>query len=158
MTTRKPPSVRFPDWVEGQIRQAEADGAFANLPGAGRPIPDIDRPQSELAWVANYLHRENVEIAELLPPGLALAKEVEQLPALLLRARSEARARELIDDLNIRIDVAYARPQFGPPLRVKKVQVDAALERRRAELAAMAPPPAPAAPAVERRRGWWRRR
>ncbi|MDT4950518.1 MAG: hypothetical protein QOJ37_3113, partial [Pseudonocardiales bacterium] len=33
MTDRKPQNVSFPDWVEGQIRTAEADGAFANLPG-----------------------------------------------------------------------------------------------------------------------------
>ena len=61
MTQRKPPNVSVPDWVERQIRTAQAQGAFANLPGAGKPIPDLDRPQPELAWIAGYLRREDVD-------------------------------------------------------------------------------------------------
>jgi Domain of unknown function (DUF1992) len=161
MTTRKPPNLSVPDWIERQIRTAEADGAFDNLPGAGKPIPDIDRPQHELAWVANYLRRENVDTADLLPPALALAKEVETLPERLVRERSEARARALVDDLNERIDQAYARPQVGPPLRVKKVKVDAAMAQwheMQAALAAAAPAlPAVPAPDPVLRRRWLRR-
>ena len=157
MTTRKPAHVSVPDWVERQIRTAEAEGAFAELPGSGRPIPDLDRPQPELAWVAGYLRRQNVDVAALLPPALALAKAVEDLPALLDRARSERQARALIDDLNERIDRAYARPQTGPPLRVKKVDAEALLARWRAEHAPVAPPPAPE-PAVRPRRRWFGRR
>jgi len=157
MSERKPPTMSFPDWVDAQIRAAEANGAFADLPGAGKPIPDLDRSQDDLAWVANYLRRENVDIAEILPPALALAKEAETLDERLLAIQSESRARLLVEDLNQRIDEAYARPQTGPPLRVKKVNVEAALERWRATRPAP-PPPAPE-PAVEPRprRRWFRR-
>ena len=161
MSERKPPTMSFPDWVDAQIRGAEAEGAFADLPGAGKPIPDLDRSQDDLAWVANYLRRENVDLAEILPPALALAKEVETLDERLLTARSEARARLLVDDLNQRIDEAYARPQVGPPLRVKMVKVEAALERWRA--AQRVPPPPPAQPADQPAAGprsgrrWFRR-
>jgi hypothetical protein len=148
-------------WIEHQIRTAQADGAFENLPGAGRPIPDIDKPQSELAWVANYLRREEVDVAGLLPPGLALAKEVEDLPARLARERSEVRARAIVEDLNARIVRAHAMPQVGPPLRVRTVDVDDAIGRWRAtRAAAAAARPVPVAPVVppSRRRHWWSRR
>lgn len=53
---------------------------FDDLAGKDKPIAGIDRPQHELDWVANYLRREDVEVAAVLPPPLALAKEVEDLP------------------------------------------------------------------------------
>jgi hypothetical protein len=156
MTRRKPANMDFPGWVEQQIRAAEAEGAFEALPGAGRPITDLG---DDSTWLANYLRRENVDVADLLPPALRLAKEVDTLDERLLAARSDPAARRLVEDLNRRIDEAYARPQVGPPLRVKKVDVDAALERRRAALAARVPPPPPPAPApAPTRRRWWSRR
>ena len=146
--------MTFPGWVEHQVRRAEAEGAFENLPGAGRPIPDLDRPHDDLAWLAGYLRREDVDVVEVLPPALQLAKEVETLDARLTAIASESRVRALIAELNDRIDAAYARPQVGPPLRVKKVRVDDAVERWRASRPA---PPAPAAPPPARPRRWWRR-
>lgn len=166
MTPRKPPNVSVPDWVERQIRTATANGAFENLPGAGKPIPNLDRPQDDLAWIANYLKRENVDVTGLLPPGLALAKEVESLPMRLLGERTELHARRVIEDLNGRILRALAAPQVGPPLRVRTVRVEAAVTQWRADRAALAEAAAAAraeaaAAAVPansvRRRGWRRR-
>jgi hypothetical protein len=154
---RKPPTMTFPGWVEHQVRRAEAEGAFDDLPGAGRPIPDLDRQHDDLAWLAGYLRREDVDVVEVLPPALQLAKEVERLQERLAGIASESRVRAVIADLNERIDAAYARPQVGPPLRVKKVRVDDAVEQWRAAR----PAPVPVAPAPEpapRRRRWWRRR
>jgi Domain of unknown function (DUF1992) len=37
MTERKPPGVSWESWFEEQIRRAREDGAFDNLPGAGKP-------------------------------------------------------------------------------------------------------------------------
>jgi hypothetical protein len=158
MTKRKPPNMTFPGWVDQQIRLAEAQGAFENLPGRGKPIPDLDRPQQELGWVAGYLRRENVDVADVLPPALALAKEVEELAERLARVPSESRARHLVEELNTRIDREYARPQTGPPLRVKKVNVEAALQQWREARAALAPVPLPAGQqlAQRRRRRWFR--
>jgi pyruvate/2-oxoglutarate dehydrogenase complex dihydrolipoamide acyltransferase (E2) component len=160
MTTRKPPNVSFPSWIEHQIRTAQARGAFDDLPGTGKPIPNLDRPQNELSWVADDLRRENVELTEVLPEALALAKEVELLPDRLQRERSEPRARRVVEDLNERISRAHARPQIGPPVRVKTVDVDAALQARRDQLAVLAATPQPAArPGAERssrRRRWFR--
>lgn len=163
MTTRKPPGVSFPGWIERQIRSAEAQGAFENLSGAGKPIPDIDRPRGDLDWLAGYLRREEVEVTGLLPPALALAKEVEELPRRLLRERSEYRVRSIVEELNERIRRAQLAPQDGPPFRVRTVKSDAALEQwrsDRAEAAALAPAPQPVpTPLVDRpdRRRWFLR-
>ncbi|SHG24986.1 protein of unknown function [Jatrophihabitans endophyticus] len=166
MTGRKPAHLSFPGWVEQQIRAAEASGAFDNLAGAGKPLPDLDRARHELDWVANYLRRENADISGLLPPALAIAKEVEDLPVRLLAERSESTARAVVADLNTRIDKAWAAPQVGPPFRVKRVDVEDVIarwrqdrdeilaRRREAAAAAAAVAPRPADPP----RRWWRRR
>lgn len=113
VTQRKPSSSSFPDWVEHQIRTAQADGSFDDLPGKGKPIPGIDEPQHELSWVANYLRREDADVAGLLPPALALAKEVEVLPERLARERSESRVRGIVEDLNARIRAAHRARRSG---------------------------------------------
>jgi hypothetical protein len=161
VTERKPPSMSVPDWIEHQIRTAQANGAFENLPGAGKPIPNLGGPQPELAWVANYLRREDVDVAALLPPALALAKEVEVLPDRLLKERSEVVVRGLIDDLNARIARAHQQPQVGPPVRVRVVPVEEVVAQWRAAVAARAPS-TPASVTVDavpaRRRFWFGRR
>ncbi len=131
MTERKPSTLSVPDWVEIQIRQAEAAGVFENLPGSGKPLPGLDRPRHELAWVADYLRREGVDAAALLPPGLALAKEVEQLPIRLLAERREQDVRAVVEKLNRRIARAHAAPQTGPPLRVGSLDVERVVEEWR---------------------------
>ena len=174
MTERKPPNVSFPDWVERQIRTAEQRGAFRDLPGSGKPIPDLDRPRDDMAWIVEKLRREQVDIAGVLPPALALAKQVEDLPQRLSRERAEPRVRALVADLNERIQRALLAPQIGPPVRVRPVDVEQAVTRWRADRAAAATAAAEAAaaaaeaaaasgqdadlPARRRRRPWRRRR
>ncbi|MCW2538605.1 MAG: molecular chaperone DnaJ [Frankiales bacterium] len=124
MTERKPARVSFGDWVERQIRQAQQRGGFDNLPGQGKPIPGINEPQHELAWVAGLVRRENLPVSALLPPSLALAKEVEDLPETLRRLTSESAVRKVVEDLNHRIMQAHRLPQAGPPMRVMARDVD----------------------------------
>jgi hypothetical protein len=158
LTERKPTQLSVPAWVERQIRAAEQSGAFDDLPGKGRPIPDLGRKHDDLAWVADYLRRENVDAAELLPPALALAKEVEQLPERLAREASETRVRRHVEALNARIHTAYARPHLsGPPMRVRPVDVEAAVQQWRTTRPTPAAQPVPPSP-VRARRRWFRRR
>ena len=153
MTERKP--GRFPDRVEAQIRAAENSGAFDNLPGKGKPIPGLGRPRDDLDWIASKLRSEHVDIGDVLPPALALAREVERLPDRVRPLRSERQVREVVDDLNARIRLALLAPQDGPPMRVGRVDADEVVGRWRAERPV---PPAPrAAPAPAVRRRWWRR-
>ena len=139
MTRRKPPGISYQTWVDQQVREAESRGAFQNLPGLGKPIDGIDRPQNELDWIASMLRRENVDASVLLPPSLRLRKEVEDLRTTLAGLPSEAQVRAHVEDLNQRIREAHRRPQEGPPLTVMSQDVDAAVGRwheDRAELRA----------------------
>ena len=165
MTTRKPPRLSFPDWVEHQVRTAEEQGAFDNLPGKGKPIPGLDQPQHEMAWIVAKLRRENVDMLAALPPALALARQVELLPEQTARLHSPAAVRAHVDDLNARIRAAHLAPQVGPPMRVHQVDVDEVLAAWTARRAAARPSPTPPPePPVDtpapgrRRRGPFRRR
>ena len=158
MTRRKPPNVTIPGWIERQIRVAEDQGAFENLPGAGKPIPGLGEPQHEMAWIANYLKRENADVTALLPPAFALAKEVDELPQRLLAERTEAKARAVVEDLNDRIRTAHRIPSDGPPIRVWIVDVELALQRWRAEVEVEPTPVVEPPAAPEPRRRWFTRR
>jgi Domain of unknown function (DUF1992) len=56
VTRRKPPGASWESWIDRQVREAEERGEFDDLPGAGRPIPGLDKPFDEL-WEAN---RKNI--------------------------------------------------------------------------------------------------
>ena len=124
MTARKPPRVPVTTWVERQIRDAQNRGEFDDLPGKGKPIPGLDRPWDSLTWVASLIHREDLPLSAVLPDALALAKEVEDLPARMAAQRSEAAVREIVEDLNQRIREAHRRPQVGPPLTIMPRDVE----------------------------------
>lgn len=110
------------DWVERQIRMAQERGEMDNLPGAGKPLPK--RPNDTMAWVAQKLREENHDTSVLLPPSLALPKEVAALPARLAKIRTEKEVRDLVADLNTRIVDVHRRPQVGPPLRLGPLDAD----------------------------------
>lgn len=154
MTERKPPGLSFGSWIDAAIRQAEQDGQFDDLPGMGKPIPDLHAPETDLDYLAKIAKRENIEVTAFLPPALALAKEVELLPERLRQEASESRVRELVEDLNNRIAQAIRAPQQGPPMRTRPVDVEAVVDEWRA--ARPAPEPEPVPPATQRKR-WWRR-
>jgi hypothetical protein len=69
MTERKPTGMRFENWVERQIREAQERGEFDNLPGAGKPLPGLTGQYDEMWWVKQVAQREQLS---LLPPLLAL--------------------------------------------------------------------------------------
>ena len=41
MTERKPSGMSWETWINAQIRVAREQGAFDNLPGAGKPLPNL---------------------------------------------------------------------------------------------------------------------
>jgi Domain of unknown function (DUF1992) len=115
VTDRKPPGVGFQTWVERQIREAAERGAFDNLPGAGKPIEDLDKPHDELWWVKQKLRRENLSY---LPPTIALRKEAEDALAAAAEAGSEAEARRIVADINRKILEGNRKATSGPPLNL----------------------------------------
>lgn len=147
-------------WVEIQLRQAMRAGEFDDLPGAGKPIPGIDRPHDPDWWLKRLIEREKISV---LPPALALRREDAELDGVLDREASPQGVRRVIEDFNARIIEARRQLQGGPPVITPLRDVDAEIEAwtirrtervaeqkarlaeiRAAELAA-APPP------------WWRR-
>jgi hypothetical protein len=112
LTEREPPGGSFESWVERRIREAADRGEFDNLPGAGKPIPDLDQPYDELWWVKRKLREENLSY---LPPTLALRKEAEDALAAASRARSEAEVHRIVARINEKILEANRKAASGPP-------------------------------------------
>jgi hypothetical protein len=146
---------QFQSVVDAQIRSAQARGAFDNLPGSGKPIPGLMDPDDPLWWIKGFVKREKVPTEAMLPPSLAMRREVEKLPETLRPLRSEQAVRDHVEDLNHRIR-RWIQIPVGPQVSLAPVDVDAVVA---AWTEARRPPPRPAAPApveVPRRR-WWRR-
>jgi hypothetical protein len=155
VTSRKPPGVSFETWVDSQIRTAQEAGAFENLEGAGRPLPQRHREQSSYEWALEWTRRENVDPISMLPPGLALRREKQDLPVVLARLSSEGAVRALLEDFNSRVEAYWRAPADGPQVPIGQVDVEEAVARWRAERPPPVVPPPVTPPA---RRRWWRRR
>jgi hypothetical protein len=155
MAERKPPGMSFETWVDRQIREAEERGAFDNLPGAGKPLPN--KPFSMDQWGADWARREGLETEPMLPEPLRLRKEIDRLPAKVAELQSEEAVREVVEDLNLRIKDWIRYPDGPPHVVVLPVDADAVVEEWRQAgskpAAVTARPPAP----PPRRAPWWRR-
>ena len=120
--------ANFESLIDKQIREAQERGAFDDLPGAGKPIPDLDGPHDEMWWIKDKLRREN---ASYTPPTLLLRKEAENIHEAAAEERTEEAVRALVRDLNARIVEAIRRPMSGPPLNLGPVDVEAVVQHWR---------------------------
>ena len=154
MTQRKPSGMTFETWVEQQIRRAEDEGAFEGLSLTGKPLPRRDREKSSYEWALEWAKREEADVAGMLPTGLALRKEREELPARIARQTSEVAVRALVEAHNARVDQYYRRPVEGVwvPVGMADVEELVAGWRRDRPAAPPPPPPVPEAPRRRRRR------
>jgi hypothetical protein len=132
VTKRKPIGASFGFWVERQITTAQDRGDFDNLPGMGKPLPKPTGRDSATEWVLRELKEKDLSAVDLLPPSLALPREIQDLPAKLAKVRAERQVREIVEDLNDRIRDAHRRPQDGPPLTVGLLDVEETVEEWRA--------------------------
>jgi hypothetical protein len=46
--------------AENRIREAIEEGQFDDLPGLGKPIPDIDEPYDPDWWIKKWIRREGM--------------------------------------------------------------------------------------------------
>jgi hypothetical protein len=158
MTQRKPPGMSFRTWIDDQIARAQENGAFEELDGAGKPLPRREREQTSYEWALEWAKRENADVAGMLPTGLALRKEREELPAVVARQPTEELARAVVEAHIARVDQYYRRPVEGPWVPVGMPDVEEMVaEWRRTRPAVVPESPAEEAP-PSHRRGWWRRR
>ena len=162
MTERKPANVDFETWIDQQIRQAEAEGEFDDLPGKGKPLAGLDEPHDELWWVRQMMKREGISVT---PTPLALKREVHDLQDRLDREPTEACVRRVVEELNERIRRENRMPKIdGPPTTVSPLDVEEVVDRWRARrpVEPLEPEPSIAeharpTPATAKRR-WWQRR
>lgn len=146
-------------WIDLQVRIAQQRGDFDDLPGAGKPIPDLDKPWTTEHWLARWAKREDVDISLALPASLRLRRERELLPDILTTQRTEQAVRALVTDFNARLRQAYLRPHEGPPLALAPVDVEQAVQQwLNTRPATPAATEAQSCAVTRPRRTWWRRR
>jgi hypothetical protein len=146
MTKRKPPGTNWESWIEGQIRIAREQGAFNNLPGAGKPLPDLGQGDELLRWVRQLAKREQISI---LPPSLELLRKVEEELAAIEKLPDEATVRLRVAALNVEIAKVNATVIEGPPTRLSTLNVDKVVARWRQTRPANPSSSSPVSPAVQ---------
>ncbi len=112
MTQRKPAGMSWESWIDRQVREAQERGEFDNLPGAGKPIPDLNKPYDELWWCKQLLEREQLE--GIAPGVLELKRDVEKQMERVWAQPTEAAVRRIVAELNVRIAKANSEVTSGP--------------------------------------------
>ena len=125
--------------VEQRIRDAQDEGKFDGLRGAGRPLPGLNRPYEENWWLRSYLEREGIPNDVLLPPPLRLRREVERLPETVRDLETEREVRDTVAALAARV-AHWLRFPDGPQVAVPVPRVDEIVAGWRAERSAPASP------------------
>ncbi len=90
------------DLINARIDAAEKDGAFDNLAGAGRPLPECEDPENELL---SRLVRESGGVPEFV----SLSRELQRLRAELREAGDRSRRQEILKEMSMmdaRIEIA----------------------------------------------------
>jgi hypothetical protein len=109
--------------IDRQLREAQERGEFDNLEGLGKPLRDAGRDYDEDWWVKDWLRREGSG-SGVLPPTLALRREVQDLPQIVDRLGHEAAVRERVAEINSRIQRAKASLLDGPPVVLPPLDAD----------------------------------
>ncbi|SDI21803.1 DUF1992 domain-containing protein [Alloyangia pacifica] len=82
------------DLINARIAKAEAEGAFDNLPGAGKPLPDCDDPENA---VLNRILKDNGAV----PQAVALSRQLSALREELRETSDRDARRRLIQDMSL---------------------------------------------------------
>jgi hypothetical protein len=131
VTERKPPGVSFETWIDKQIRESMDRGEFDDLPGKGKPLPDIDKPRDELWWIRQKLVRENIQH---LPPTLQVRKDLDAAREQIAAAGSEAEVIRIVEEINAKIREVNRSVVSGPPSTLYPLHLETVLARWRGDL------------------------
>ena len=113
--------------IDRMIREAQEQGEFDDLPGAGKPLSDHGREYDEDWWVNDWLRRQDAT-AGALPPTLALRREAQDLRDTIDRRTSEDDVRAYVAALNEQLRKARAGLLDGPPVLLPPIDVDKAVD------------------------------
>ncbi len=125
---RRPPGESFESFVERQIREAQAEGQFDDLPDKGKPGYWHGKPYSDTWWLEDKLRREHLSA---LPESIAIKHTVEDAVARALAAPTDAAARRILEEVNDKIRRLNRTIVDGPPTTVAPLDVEGVLSRRR---------------------------
>lgn len=112
---RKAPGETWEAYADRQVREAQQRGEFDDLPGSGRPLPDLGRRRDPDWWIRRKLKDEEFV---RVPPALELRRDVERARERITAATSEDEARAILETINARIRHANATIITGPPSSV----------------------------------------
>ncbi|MCG7493543.1 DUF1992 domain-containing protein [Thalassobius sp. Cn5-15] len=90
------------DLIDAKIAAAEAEGAFDDLPGAGKPLPQVDDPD-------NHLVNRLVKEAGGVPEFVSLSRELSRLREELRETGDRTRRKDIMREMSMmeaRIDIA----------------------------------------------------
>jgi hypothetical protein len=133
VTERKPPGVAWESWIDKQIREAMERGDFDDLPGKGKPLPDIDRPRDDAWWVRRKLRDEDISV---LPPSMQVRNDLDIARKRIAASTDEAVVRSIVAEINEKIREVNRTVIAGPPTSLMPLDVERVVERWRADRAA----------------------
>ncbi|WP_136637245.1 DUF1992 domain-containing protein [Pseudooceanicola onchidii] len=90
------------DLISAKIAEAERNGDFDNLPGAGKPLPRVDDPE-------NALIRRIMEENRAEPEFVTLSRRLTALRAELVEESDRTKRREIMTEMSMmeaRIEMA----------------------------------------------------
>ena len=91
--------------IDARIKRAEEDGAFDDLPGAGKPLPQVDDPENE---IINRILRDNGAVPEFV----LLSRELARLRDELRDADDRTRRAEILRHMSM-MDAKIALARKG---------------------------------------------
>lgn len=146
------------EFVETAIQIAIRQGAFDDLPGAGKPLEGLGTHHDPDWWIRRKIESE--KLTGLGPPAIMLRTEDQGLDASLDDLGREEDVRAVLEDFNARVIEARRQLMGGPPVVTRTRDVDAEIVAWRERREAARKADAGAEPAEPRRprRGWGRRR
>ncbi len=128
MSERKAPAASLGSWIEAQISAAMQEGAFDNLPGAGKPLPNAGQGHDPDLWVKQLIEREG---AYMTHPSLALRRKVEKELGAIDTLDDEGTVRLRLAALNTEIAKFNATAIEGPPTNLATFDIDKVVTRWR---------------------------
>ncbi|WP_406645314.1 DUF1992 domain-containing protein [Aliisedimentitalea scapharcae] len=93
------------DLIDARIKRAQEDGAFDDLPGAGKPLPQVEDPENE---VINRILRDNGAVPEFV----ILSRELARLRNELRDADDRTRRADILREMSM-MDAKIALARKG---------------------------------------------
>jgi hypothetical protein len=122
------PGETYESYAERLIREAQEEGVFDRLSGAGKPLPLSGGALPEAWWIKEKLRREQLSS---LPDSIAIRHEAEAVLAAVAREGDERLVRERLEALNARIRRLNATFTGWPPTTLAPLDVEDVLRRWR---------------------------